>query len=124
MKTTLDDIITNYIRKKLKNFNIYSNQDIIWVFYEEEWVFNLTEGQLISYSLNFFNELKLIFDIDDEKLNNIVYHYSMKLLRFNGPIEIMGENYPWTATLEGLNRRIEKGLTTITPIDNYGTKTN
>lgn len=84
MKTTLDDIITNYIRKKLKNFNIYSNQDIIWVFYEEEWGFNLTEGQLISYSLKFFNDLKLIFGVDDDKLNNIVYHYSMKLLRFNG----------------------------------------
>ena len=121
---TLDDIIMKYIRKKLKNFNISSNGGIIWVFYEEEWVFNLTEGQLISYSLNFFNELKLIFDIDDEKLNNIVYLYSMKLLRFNGPIEIMGENYPWTATLEGINRRIENGTLTITSIEDYGTKTN
>ena len=116
---TLADIIMKYIRKKLKNFNISSNGGIIWVFYEEEWVFNLTEGQLISYSLNFFNELKLIFDIDDEKLNNIVYLYSMKLLRFNGPLEIMGESYPWTATLNGINRRIENGTLTITSIEDY-----
>lgn len=124
MKTTLDDIITNYIRKKLKNFNIYSNQDIIWVFYEEEWGFNLTEGQLISYSLKFFNDLKLIFGVDDDKLNNIVYHYSMKLLRFNGPLEILGENHSWMATLVGINRRIENGEITIKSIDEYGSENN
>lgn len=116
---TLDDIITNYIRKKLKNFNISSNQGIIWVFYEQEWVFNLTEGLLISYSLKFFNDLKLIFGVDDDKLNNIVYVYSMKLLRFNGPIEIQGEYFPWTATLNGINRRIENGTLPIQSIEDY-----
>lgn len=124
MKITLDDIIMKYIRLKLKNFNISSNGDIIWVFYEQEWVFNLTEGLLISYSNKFFDELKTIFGIDNDKLNNIIYIYSMKLLRFNGPIEIQGEYFPWTATLNGINRRIENGTLPIQSIEDYETNVN
>lgn len=124
MKITLDDIIMKYIRLKLKNFNISSNGDIIWVFYEQEWVFNLTEGLLISYSNKFFDELKTIFGIDNDKLNNIIYIYSMKLLRFNGPIEIQGEYFPWTATLNGINRRIENGTLPIQTIEDYETNVN
>lgn len=119
MKITLDDIIMKYIRLKLKNYNVYVKDDIIWVFYGQEWVFNLTEGLLISYSNKFFDELKTIFGIDNDKLNNIIYIYSMKLLRFNGPIEIQGENFPWTATLNGINRRIENGTLSIQSIEDY-----
>jgi hypothetical protein len=119
MKITLDDIIMKYIRLKLKNYNVYVKYDIIWVFYGQEWVFNLTEGLLISYSNKFFDELKTIFGIDNDKLNNIIYIYSMKLLRFNGPIEIQGENFPWTATLNGINRRIENGTLSIQSIEDY-----
>lgn len=113
-----------YIRLKLKNFNISSNEGIIWVFYEQEWVLNLTENQLISYNLNFFGELKTIFGIDNDKLNNIIYIYSMKLLRFNGPIEILGENFPWTATLEGINRRMKNGTISIESIEDYEANVN
>lgn len=124
MKITLDDIIMKYIRLKLKNFNISFNGDAIWVFYEQEWVFNLTEGLLISYSNKFFDELKTIFGIDNYKLNNIIYIYSMKLLRFNGPIEIQGEYFPWTATLNGINRQIENGTLPIQSIEDYESNVN
>jgi len=124
MKITLDDIIMKYIRMKLKNFNVYVKDGIIWVFYGREWVFNLTENQLISYNLNFFDELKTIFGIDNDKLNNIIYIYSMKLFRFNGPLEISAEFFSWVNTLEGINRRIEDGLINVKSIEDYEANVN
>ena len=63
-----------------------------------------------------------MFLIDDEKLNKIVYLYAKDLLKFNGPLEILGESFPWSATLEGINKRIEVGSVTVRKITDYDVK--
>jgi hypothetical protein len=118
----LDKIMLKYIHLNINDFNVYANEDIIWVFYQDYWALNLHRGFLISYNINFFGSLKNMFLIDDEKLNKIVYLYGMNLLKFNGPIEITCESYSWAATLEGMNRLIEEGRITTTKITDYETK--
>lgn len=118
----LDKIILKYIHLNIKDYDVYINQDIIWVFYQDHWALNLHDGFLLSYNINFFGSIKNIFLIDDEKLNKIVYLYTKDLLKFNGPLEIQGENFPWSATLKGINKRIEVGTVTVTNVLNYGTE--
>lgn len=118
----LDKIILKYIHLNIKDYDVYINQDIIWVFYQDHWALNLHDGFLLSYNINFFGSIKNIFLIDDEKLNKIVYLYAKDLLKFNGPLEIQGENFPWSATLKGINKRIEVGTVTVTNVLNYGTE--
>ena len=118
----LDKIMLKYIHLNIKDYNVYINEDIIWVFYQDHWVLNLHDRFLLCYNINFFGSIKNMFLIDDEKLNKIVYLYAKDLLKFNGPLEILGESFPWSATLEGINKRIELGSVTVTKITDYDVK--
>ena len=118
----LDKIMLKYIHLNIKDYNVYINEDLIWVFYQDHWALNLHDRFLLSYNINFFGSIKNMFLIDDDKLNKIVYLYAKDLLKFNGPLEILGESFPWSATLEGINKRIEKGSVTVTKITDYEVK--
>ena len=118
----LDKIMLKYIHLNIKDYNVYINEDLIWVFYQDHWALNLHDRFLLSYNINFFGSIKNMFLIDDDKLNKIVYLYAKDLLKFNGPLEILGESFPWSATLEGINKRIEGGSVTVTKITDYDVK--
>lgn len=124
MMKTLDDVIMKFIRLKLSEYNVYVNEDIIWVFKGNQWVINIHEEQLITYNFNFFYEIKFIFDIDDDKLNKIIYLYVMNKFKIRLPLELLPEIYDWRATLEGINKREGLGLITTIKLNEYGTKTN